>query len=130
MTRFLLEKPANFNDIERVILNQEDLAIDTTVFKKCGKPVKAEEALTVEQIEETISKIERNEELTCINCHIKKCVYTKRSILYSFVSAINQLKKTFTLEILQYLVDILNQKTDLEFFEVHEISSIAKFFLP
>lgn len=48
MTRFLLEKPANFNDIERVILNKEELAIDTTVFKKCGKPVKPEDALTAE----------------------------------------------------------------------------------
>jgi hypothetical protein len=38
MTRFLLEKPANFNDIERVVLNKEELAIDTTVIKKCGKP--------------------------------------------------------------------------------------------
>lgn len=70
MTRFLLEKPANFNDIGRVVLNNEDLAIDTTVVKKCGKPG---EALTQEQIEEAISKIETNNELTCINCGVKKC---------------------------------------------------------
>ena len=51
MTRFLLEKPANFRDIERVVMSHEDLSIDTTIHKKCGKPG---EALTLEQIEETI----------------------------------------------------------------------------
>ena len=89
MTRYLLEKPANFSDIERVILNMEELAIDTTVFKKCGKPVKPEETLTTEQIQEAVSKIEINNELSCINCHIKKCIYIRRSVLYSFICAIN-----------------------------------------
>jgi hypothetical protein len=51
MTRFLLEKPANFNDIERVILNGEELAIDSTLEKKFGK---TDKALTPEEIEEAI----------------------------------------------------------------------------
>lgn len=42
----------------------------------------------------------------------------------------NQLKKTFTLEILEYLVAILNSKNDLSFFNMSETSSIAKLFLP
>lgn len=45
MPRYLLEKAANFNDIERVILNSEELLIDTTIHKKCGK---AGEGLTLE----------------------------------------------------------------------------------
>jgi hypothetical protein len=130
MTRFLLEKPANFNDIERVVLSKEDLAIDSTVFKKIGKPVKPEEALTPEQIEEAVSAIENNNEMSCINCHVKKCGAAKRSILYAFICAVNQLKKSFTQEILEYLVAVLNQKKAFEFFSISEASSIGKLFLP
>jgi len=130
MTRFLLEKPANFNDIERVILNKEDLAIDTTLAKKCGKPVKPDEVLTVEQIEEMISSIESNNELTCIDCSVKKCFIAKRSVLYSFICAISQLKKSFNMEILEYLVSVLNQKQNFDFFSISDTSSIARLFLP
>ena len=106
MVRFLLEKSANFTDIERIVLNKEELAIDSTVHKKCGKP--GGEALTAEQIQEAIDKIENNTEMSCINCGVKACGLAKRSIIYSLICAVNQLKKAFNLEILQYFVNLLN----------------------
>lgn len=57
MTRFLLEKLANFSDIEKVILGKEALEIDTTILARFGK---SGEALTQQQIEEAIAKIENN----------------------------------------------------------------------
>jgi len=45
MTRFLLEKPANFSDIERVVLGREKLEIDSTLSTRFGKKG---EALTQE----------------------------------------------------------------------------------
>ena len=127
MPRYLLEKAANFNDIERVILNDEELIIDTTIHKKCGK---AGEGISLEQINERIEKIDNNNELSCLSCNVKACAIAKRCTLYSLICAVNQLKKSFSLEILEYLVAILNSKHDLGFFNLSEYSSIAKLFCP
>lgn len=36
--RYLLDKPANFKDIARVVLEDEPLTIDSTLLEKMAKP--------------------------------------------------------------------------------------------
>lgn len=125
MTRFLLEKPANFSDIEKVVLGRETLEIDSTIVTRFGKKG---EALSQEQITEAVSKIEHTQHFTCVDCGIKKCTFAKRSIVYALICAVNQLKKSFTLEIVDYLIQLINQTHDFEFFDYNESSCIAELF--
>lgn len=125
MTRFLLEKPANFSDIEKVVLGRETLEIDSTIVTRFGKKG---EALTQEQITESIGKIEHTQNFTCIDCGVKKCTFAIRSIIYSLICTVNQLKKSFTLEIVEYLIQLINQSHDFEFFDYNEASCLAELF--
>lgn len=63
-----------------------------------------------------------------MECGVKKCTISKRSIIYALLSAVNQLKKSFTLDIAQYLVNLLNENQDFEFFDVSDSACIAELF--
>lgn len=127
MVRYILEKPANFNDILRVVMENEELQIDSTILNKCGK---SGENITPEIFEEIQGGIEDDNELSCIECGVKKCWIAKRCILYALTATVNQLKKSFSLEILRYLVDLLNLKKEFSFLDISKRSSILLLFKP
>ena len=86
--KFLLAKPANFNDIKRVILESEDLGLDSTLTEKFGT-VKGE-PLSLEKSLEILSGFKDNNEILCVGC----CTFSKngllgqRSIFYSLATFI------------------------------------------
>lgn len=127
MVRYILDKPANFNDILRVVMEKEDLDIDTTIFKKCGK---SGENIPIEEFNQIHSEIEDDNELSCIECGVKRCWIAQRCILYSLTATVNQLKKSFSLEILRYLVDLLNLKKEFTFLDIAKKSTILLLFKP
>lgn len=124
--RYILDKPANFNDIIRVILDKEGLDIDTTIFNKCGKP--GEEAVTEEQFDDIFNGVEDDNELTCIDCGVKKCSIAQRCIIYALTTTVNQLKKSFSLDILRYLVNVINLKKEFNFYNISKVSTMMLFF--
>ena len=86
--KFLLEKPANFNDIKRVIIESEDLGLDSTLTEKFGK-LKGE-PITLEQSQEVLKGFKDNNEILCVGC----CTFSKggllgqRAIFYSLAATI------------------------------------------
>lgn len=126
--RFILDKPSNFNDIRRVILEKEEVDIDTTIFDKCGKKTEEKDKISEEKFEEIQASIADDNELTCIDCGVKNCSISKRSVLYALTTTVNQLKKSFSLEILRYLVDLLNLKSNLENLNISKRSTILLLF--
>jgi hypothetical protein len=127
MVRYVLEKPANFNDIKRAVLHQEVLEIDTTLHAKCGKP---QEGISVEQLTEIMNSVENDQEMTCIDCGFKQCYFAQRAVIYSLICAMNQYKKAFSLDILQYVVDLFNKKKRFEFFKITNYSTLVDLFVP
>lgn len=68
--------------------------------------------------------------MSCLSCNLRACSIFKRCTIYSLICAVNQLKKSFSLEILEYLVAVLNSKHDFGFFNLSDNSSVAKLFVP
>ena len=112
--RFILEKPANFNDIKKVIFNGEELGVDLALHTKFAKPPK-EEAISNEDLEKALGEAQGNEDYKAFNLANLKdgdLKYIKRCVLYSLICSLTQYKKVFTLETLNSILEVINQKTD------------------
>ena len=125
--RFLLEKPANLNDIKDVVFLQHLLSIDTTVYKGCGKD-NTQDDITVETIKSAILEMEKMPGLELAPDSASELAQLKRAVIYSLLVFIGQRKKKFSLQIMQHLVNILNSESS-ELLNILDLSDLRSLLL-
>jgi len=128
--RFLLEKQANFSDIERTVLNGEELAIESTIVDKFGKAgEKADTAAAVATLLEGLSTTSSELSDVSLAQFALEGVFGQRCTLYSLAATILQLKKKFTLEIMEFVVSVLNTRGLISNFNPTSVTDILQLFV-